>query len=254
MAGQRVILRASRPRVTITIGGAGGSTLGADLTAIEALTGTGVAVRTADDTWSLDAGLASLRGVDTGADLVPYTDGANSWAATSLSAYARTLLDDASASAARTTLGIDRVYLDELLLTGDVSESAGSDTAVAALQFTPAAGGIYYVEVYGCYTAAATTTGLHWRIDPGNAIGGARFEYGRGTGATNVIVYIGPISSTNTQGLGTGIADTPFWGWAIIEADASAPTAVQVYFRTETASSAVTLKANKCLMRHRRIS
>jgi len=58
------------------------------------------------DVQAYDAGLASLTGVDTAADLVPYTTAANTWSSTTLTSYARTLLDDVDASAARTTLGL----------------------------------------------------------------------------------------------------------------------------------------------------
>lgn len=56
-------------------------------------------------TVTLDAGLQSLRTVDTAADLLPYTSGANAWASTALSSFARSYLDDTSASAFRTTTG-----------------------------------------------------------------------------------------------------------------------------------------------------
>ena len=42
-----------------------------------------------------DAGLTSLMAVDTGPGILPYTDGANSWAGSAITAAGRALLDDA---------------------------------------------------------------------------------------------------------------------------------------------------------------
>lgn len=57
------------------------------------------------DVQAYDTGLASLVTVDTAADLLPYTTAANTWAATTLTSFARTLLDDTDAATARATLG-----------------------------------------------------------------------------------------------------------------------------------------------------
>jgi hypothetical protein len=53
-----------------------------------------------------DAGLTSIAGLTTAADKMIYATGLDTYAVTDLSAYARTLLDDASATAARATLGL----------------------------------------------------------------------------------------------------------------------------------------------------
>ncbi|MBP1882379.1 hypothetical protein [Sinorhizobium mexicanum] len=64
----------------------------------------GVAIGT--DVQAFDAGLQSIAGLTTAADRMIYTTAVDSYAATPLTAFARTLLDDADAATARATLGL----------------------------------------------------------------------------------------------------------------------------------------------------
>lgn len=55
---------------------------------------------------AFDATLTSIAGLGTAADKVAYTTGIDTWAETPLTSFGRSLIDDAAASNARTTLGL----------------------------------------------------------------------------------------------------------------------------------------------------
>jgi hypothetical protein len=59
-----------------------------------------------------DATLASIAGLGTAADKMAYTTGVDTWAEAALTSFARTVLDDADAATARTTLGVDAAGTD----------------------------------------------------------------------------------------------------------------------------------------------
>jgi len=64
----------------------------------------GVAIGT--DVQAYDAGLTSIAGLTTAADKIIYTTASDTYAVTDFTAFGRSLVDDADASAARTTLGV----------------------------------------------------------------------------------------------------------------------------------------------------
>lgn len=76
-----------------------------------------------------DAGLVSIANLDIAADEMLYGTAANTFAKTSLSAFARTLLDDANAAAARTTLGLGTAATSN---TGDFDAAGTASSAVSA--------------------------------------------------------------------------------------------------------------------------
>jgi hypothetical protein len=72
--------------------------------AVTARANLGVAIGT--NVQAYDATLQSLSALGTAADRIAYTTGVDTWAETPLTAFGRSLIDDADATAARSTLGV----------------------------------------------------------------------------------------------------------------------------------------------------
>ena len=83
---------------------AAGKALLDDADAAAQRTTMGVAIGT--DVQAYDAGLASIAGLTTAADKVIYTTASDTYAVADFTAFGRSLVDDADAAAARTTLGL----------------------------------------------------------------------------------------------------------------------------------------------------
>ena len=95
-------------------------------TGATARTSIGLAIGT--DVQAYDAGLLSIAGLTTGADLMIYTTATDTYSTTTLSSFARTILDDANGAAVRTTIGAGTGSGD-LLSTNNLSELTATSTA-----------------------------------------------------------------------------------------------------------------------------
>ncbi|MEY9718854.1 hypothetical protein ABIA22_001344 [Sinorhizobium fredii] len=109
------------------------------------------AARTALGAQGASAALTSIAGLATGADRMIYTTAADAYATTTLTPFARTLLDDATAGAALTTLGVS-AFAQTML------DDADAATARATL---------------GANNAANLTTGTI----PSGRLGGAYVDF-----------------------------------------------------------------------------
>jgi hypothetical protein len=127
--------------LAVVDGGTGAST------AADARTNLGLVIGT--NVQAYDAGLASIAGLTTLADRMIYTTASDTYAVTTLTAAGRAILDDADASAQRTTLGLGTIATQA---SSAVSITGGSVTGITDI--TVADGGT------GASTAAAARTNL----------------------------------------------------------------------------------------------
>lgn len=101
---------------------------------LAALTAADLGVEIGVDVQAYDAGLQSISGLTTAADQMIYATGSDTYAVTSLTSFARTILDDADAASARTTLGITDAPVTSVAgKTGVVTLASSDLTDVTAI-------------------------------------------------------------------------------------------------------------------------
>ena len=135
------------------------------------------------------------------------------------------------------------------------TNSTTTATKVTGCAFTPAANATYIVEIFGTFTAAATTTGIQIRIETGTASGGGILTV-RGTSVTATTEAIGesPSSSYLTAGgSSAGTGETPFFARALLYTTAS-PTEISLYAASEVGTSQVAIAAGHAVLTYRRVA
>ena len=111
-----------------------------------------------------DAGLDSIAGLTTAADKMIYTTALDTYAVTDLSSFARTILDDTTASAVRTTIGVDAAGVD--------NSSVTRDTRISNTILGASDKGVYVDITANTFTqtfTAAATLGSGWFCYLGNS-------------------------------------------------------------------------------------
>ena len=115
--------------LAVADGGTGASDAGT------ARTNLGVAIGT--DVQAYDAGLQSISGLTTSADQTVYTTGSDTYATTSLTSFGRSLIDDADAATARTTLGLGTLATQSGTFSGTHSgTTSGTNTGDQTITLT----------------------------------------------------------------------------------------------------------------------
>ena len=155
-----------------------------------------------------DAGLASIAGLTTAANKMVYTSGSDTYAVADLTAFARTVLDDADAGAVRTTLGV--------AIGSDVQAYDADLAAIAALSKTANNFIMANGSAWALTTPANARTGLGLVIGTnvqaydaqladvaGLAVANGNFIVGDGSN------FVAESGNTARTSLGVGTGDSP---------------------------------------------
>ena len=186
--------------ITVTDGGTGSST------AAGARTNLGLVIGT--DIQAFDAGLNSIAGLTTAANQSIYLTGTDTYAAYSLTAAGRALLDDADASAQRTTLGLGTLATQSGTFSGT---SSGTNTGDQTITLTGA--------VTGTGTGSFATTLANTIVGTANIVDDA-VSYAKIQDVTTTDIILG--RSTAGSGVVEEISCTAAGRALLDDADAAA--------------------------------
>lgn len=126
-ANQMIYTTGSDTYATTSLTAAGRAILD-DASASAQRTTLGLAIGT--NVQAYDAGLNSIAGLTTAANKMIYTTGSDTYSTTDLSSFGRSLIDDADASAARTTLGLGTAATTASTAYATSAQGALADSAV----------------------------------------------------------------------------------------------------------------------------
>lgn len=184
--------------LAVADGGTGASDAGT------ARTNLGVAIGT--NVQAYDAGLQSIAGLATSANQTVYTTASDTYETTSLTSFGRSLIDDADAATARTTLGLGTLATQSGTFTGTHSgTSSGSNTGDQTIALTG--------EVTGSGTGSFAATIADNAITTAKVADGAITTAELGTGAVTGAKLAASSSTVVSGNAPTGSGDFTGQQW-----------------------------------------
>lgn len=185
---------------------------------------------------AVDAGIVSIAGLTTSADKMIYTTASDTYAVTDFTSFARTLLDDSSASTARTTLGVTAANILPSYA-GNAGKSLAVNSGATDVEWInlPGTGTVTSVDITGG-TTGLTATGGPVTTSGTFTLGGTLAVANGGTGQTtytNGQLLIGNTTGNTltkaTLTAGTGISITNGTGSITIAANAATNSSSNIF-------------------------